>query len=336
MLSTKKFIQWTLGVVMLAYAFGPTDRKTLGSHSDSPSEYYPPDFYPNGTDLVLPMGSIRYWLMGDPNGKKVVLIHGISTGAACYISLSKILADKGHYVLLFDLWGRLFYLHKKKGYAEAPPHYYDESLYTTQVALVLQKVGWTSTDVVGVSLGGAIATSFASFYPEMVNKLVLIAPAGLMHRADIPMSGKIVAHPLLMRLFEQGWIQPFARKAFKLFIDNSSLRKELADDPLVDQISSVATHQFIHHPGFIRAFLGTLADYPLSGLDERYRILGNYSNIPVFVLWGDNDKTVPYKYHHVLQKYVPHAQISHYKGGGHDILLSHRDRLNSEICDFLS
>ncbi|KAI9018540.1 Alpha/Beta hydrolase protein [Phycomyces nitens] len=328
MLFTKTLIKWTIGAGLLAYALGPVERKTLGSHSSIPSIYYPPDFYPNGTDLVLPMGTIRYWLIGDPNGQKVTLIHGISTGAACYLSLSQSLADKGHNILLFDLWGR--------GYAEAPPHHYDESLYTTQVALVLQKIGWTSTDVVGVSLGGAIATSFTSFYPEIVNKLVLIAPAGLMDPADIPMSGKIVAHPLVMKLLEQDWIQPFARKAFKFIIDNSSLRKDLADDPLVDRITAVTTYQFIHHPGFIRAFVGTLADYPLSGLDERYKTLGNFSDIPVFVLWGDNDKTVPYKYHHVLQRYVPHAQISHYKGGGHDILLSHRDRLDSEISDFLS
>ena len=56
-------------------------------------------------------------------------------------------ADAGHYVLVFDLWGR--------GYSDAPPAYYDESLYTNQLALLLQKVGWHSdVDVVGVSLGG--------------------------------------------------------------------------------------------------------------------------------------------------------------------------------------
>lgn len=48
--------------------------------------------------------------------------------------------------MLFDLWGR--------GYSDAPYTYYDETLYTNQVALLLQKVGWTKTNVIGVSLGG--------------------------------------------------------------------------------------------------------------------------------------------------------------------------------------
>lgn len=49
-------------------------------------------------------------------------------------------------MLVFDLWGR--------GYSDAPPGYYDESMYTTQLVLLLQKVGWQRANVVGVSLGG--------------------------------------------------------------------------------------------------------------------------------------------------------------------------------------
>lgn len=50
-------------------------------------------------------------------------------------------------MLVYDLFGR--------GYSDAPAGLYDESLYTTQIALLLQKVGWDKTDVVGVSLGGS-------------------------------------------------------------------------------------------------------------------------------------------------------------------------------------
>lgn len=51
-------------------------------------------------------------------------------------------------MLVFDLWGR--------GYSDAPAMPYDESLYTTQVALLFQKVSWSSADVVGTSLGGGM------------------------------------------------------------------------------------------------------------------------------------------------------------------------------------
>jgi pimeloyl-ACP methyl ester carboxylesterase len=50
--------------------------------------------------------------------------------------------------LVYDLLGR--------GYSQAPPTSYNEALYTSQLAMLLQKVGWDSTDVIGVSLGGKI------------------------------------------------------------------------------------------------------------------------------------------------------------------------------------
>lgn len=49
---------------------------------------------------------------------------------------------------MYDLWGR--------GYSQAPYTIYDEALYTSQLAMLLQKVGWENTDVIGVSLGGKV------------------------------------------------------------------------------------------------------------------------------------------------------------------------------------
>lgn len=47
---------------------------------------------------------------------------------------------------MYDLWGR--------GYSQAPPTVYNEALYTSQLAMLLQKVGWDNADIIGVSLGG--------------------------------------------------------------------------------------------------------------------------------------------------------------------------------------
>lgn len=49
--------------------------------------------------------------------------------------------------------------------------------------------------LVGYSMGGAIATSFAARHPHIVQQLVLIAPAGLPQ--DLPMSARLVAMPVL-------------------------------------------------------------------------------------------------------------------------------------------
>ncbi|KAI8367583.1 Alpha/Beta hydrolase protein [Radiomyces spectabilis] len=322
---------WTLllGGVAVIFAFllrgHPTTRQTLPSLKENPHPNYMPDFYPNGTDLHLPMGTMRYWMFGNPKGQRVVLIHGISTGSAVYSNLARFMANSGYHVLVFDLWGR--------GFSEAPAGYYDEAMYTTQVALLLQKVGWQKTTVVGLSLGGGIATSFSACYREMVENLVLICPAGLLDKKDLPIAGKLVQLPLVGKIVLDPLVRPVIIKAVEQFFH--SARKTQLDDQQ-QKIAVAALHQFTHHPGFLRAFLGTVIDFPLHSLHERYRTVGHHPELPVLVLWGNQDTTVPFKLHTTLKDLVPQADIRVYAGGAHDIILSHGEQINKDIVQFLN
>lgn len=104
----------------------------------------------------------RYWLLGPENGKKVtpspspfpphsspsqiVLIHGLSIPSLVYKDVAPHLSKGGYRVLLYDLYGR--------GYSDAPAHptVYDTALYATQLALLMQHVGWEKAALVGVSM----------------------------------------------------------------------------------------------------------------------------------------------------------------------------------------
>ena len=48
------------------------------------------------------------------------------------------------YILQTDLYGR--------GYSDAPQTTYDTALYVTQLALLMQYVGWDKAGIVGVSM----------------------------------------------------------------------------------------------------------------------------------------------------------------------------------------
>ena len=176
--------------------------------------------------------------------------------------------------LAFDLWGR--------GFSEAPVANYDESLYTTQLALLLQRVGWEKTSVVGMSLGGGIAASFLCIYPDMVEKLVLIAPAGLLASNDIPLVGQLASLPLVGKLALHPLARPLTTRGVQWFF-NSSRKRKL--DPQAEKISMIALYQFVHHPGFLRAYMGTVMDFPFAGLHERFKVIGKETNRPVLVLW---------------------------------------------------
>lgn len=137
---------------------------------------------------------------------------------------------------------------------------------------------------------GGIATSFTAFYPEMVDKLVLIAPAGLMAKDDIPWTGKLARHPLIRHLVALPVVRPLALQAVQHFYN--SVRRDLSDPESI-KIAAIALYQFKHHPGFLRAFMGTVVDFPFSDLHERYQRVGqlcNTSSLNVLALWGDADK----------------------------------------------
>jgi len=72
-----------------------------------------------------------------------------------------------------DLYGR--------GYSDAPETTYDSTLYTTQLALLMQYLKWDKANIVGLSMGGGIAAAFTSQFPHLVDEgVALIASAGLM------------------------------------------------------------------------------------------------------------------------------------------------------------
>lgn len=74
---------------------------------------------------------------------------------------------------LVDLYGR--------GYSDAPETTYDSTLYTTQLALLMQYLKWDKANIVGLSMGGGIAAAFTAQFPYLVDSGIgLIASAGLM------------------------------------------------------------------------------------------------------------------------------------------------------------
>lgn len=73
----------------LFFRTDPALKNTLPSLRVQPSDTYTLDFYPGGHFLELPQGTMRYWLFGNPDGERVILVHGISSGAVTYDKLAR-------------------------------------------------------------------------------------------------------------------------------------------------------------------------------------------------------------------------------------------------------
>ncbi|KAJ7935793.1 Alpha/Beta hydrolase protein [Mycena leptocephala] len=185
-------------------SFPPPPPRSL-SHSRA-RQIYVEDWIEEGGYVDLPMGRTRYWLAGPVDGKKIALIHGLSIPAILWGPLVPPLVAAGYRVLLYDLYGR--------GYSHAPEGAaYDTQLYVTQLALLLQHLGWQRTRLGGVSMGGAIAAAFVASFPALVEReVILLACAGLVESSDLPRTAKVMSSPFIQTLTANPLIYAYLRR----------------------------------------------------------------------------------------------------------------------------
>lgn len=110
---------------------------------------------------------VRYYEEG--NGKNLLLIHGLGGSLDSFVN-NKELARDFHLIAL-DLLGF--------GFSSKPRIRYSISMYTKFIRQFLDSLNIDEVSIVGSSLGGQIAAEFAIRYPSIINKLILVSPAGV-------------------------------------------------------------------------------------------------------------------------------------------------------------
>ncbi|KZL78689.1 alpha/beta hydrolase family, partial [Colletotrichum tofieldiae] len=313
---------------------------------------YQPDIFPGARDVETEYGSIRVYEWGPENGPKVVLIHGMSTCTMTLGPVAEALVSRGCRVMLFDLFGRGF----SDGVGDLP---HDTRLYTTQILLALASspLSWTGSDslrLIGHSLGGAVAASFAVQFPHMVNSLILLAPAGLIRVNDLGLafwllfkSGLVperVVH-YLMRFQLRGGTRsndvgsqhrsPLGVRTTIAGLGTASPGANTLS--LSEQISSYMSWVVAHHRGFIPAFVSCARFAPLTNQQLVWQALGKRRTGSTAVLLGEADEFLDNTWYertglpllggrgNVLWKVLP---------GGHDFVMTAPELVMREVDDF--
>ncbi|KAF7290692.1 Hydrolase-4 domain-containing protein [Mycena indigotica] len=293
---------------------------------------YPEDWTSGGGYATLPMGRVRYWIVGPKEGKKVVLVHGLNTPAIVFSRIVPILVAGGFHVLVYDLYGR--------GYSDAPQNApYDANLYVTQLALLLQYVRWERTRVLGFSMGGAIAAAFVATFPHLVEKdVVLMASAGALE-VQIP----FFLFAILQQL-PQGPV-PFSGYRQYAFVQNRILKRFLGTMPIktsaVDekpQISEIIPLQATHLPGYRRAVASSLLEGPIVRMHWAFKS-NNWAGKRVLFIHGTVDRTVPPAHSLKLRDWLesgakPETRVVDVLGAGHDLTLTHSTLVGAALTEF--
>ncbi len=265
---------------------------------------------PEGNYLSIHAGmTLHYHEAG--TGEPVIFLHGSGPGASGYSNFKgnyPFFAKHGFRAIVPDLPG--FGLSSKPEDAA-----YVLDFFVSAVHGLVKKLGLERCGLLGNSLGGAIAIKYTLDYPEMVSRLILMAPGGL---EDLPTYLQMEGIKRMIEVFLAGPM------------DTEAMRKLL-------------TLQ-LHDPSHITAELlaervGVNADQPRTVLTTMQvpNMAGRLGEIrcPVLGFWGTNDRFNPVGGAMKVLERCPQARFMLLYRCGHWVMVEHRDLFNRTCIDFL-
>ena len=109
--------------------------------------------------------NFNYKILGNLQSEKyLVFLHGLMGSGINWSSIAKLFAED-YQILIYDQRGHGRSFQPQEGYH---PNDYAEDLYK-----ILRELDWDKINLVGHSMGGRNALSFAQLYPDSLQKLVI-------------------------------------------------------------------------------------------------------------------------------------------------------------------
>jgi 3-oxoadipate enol-lactonase len=122
--------------------------------------------------IRLTSGVLHVESNGDPLGRLVICVHGLSANCRSFDRIVPVLATAGHHAVAMDLRGR--------GRSEiTPPGSYGWDSHIRDVLEIADHYGVHSFDMVGHSMGAFIGMSLAAQHPRRCRRLSLIDAVGV-------------------------------------------------------------------------------------------------------------------------------------------------------------
>jgi len=271
---------------------------------------------------ILSSGTTHYVLRKPQNPSSpipIVLVHGFTYEAVWHPIAQMLYERDNRIVLAYDNYGR--------GWSSSPDRRHHGDLYTTQLAELLWYLNISGPiDLLGMSQGGAISLLFTSRFPQKVNRLGLVAAAGL-PILDEPGVAKLVTAPTI------------GKALFKLAFENA-YAKEFRKSCERAETSQLAIQEFHdsvrEHPGYLRALQSTLKYFPMGKLEPILKELGQTFDKPAIVLLGTADVLMNYQQNkQTYQSLWPSATIATVEGGCHCFCAERPEETYKHLQQFL-
>lgn len=225
---------------------------------------------------------IRYLEINKDARQSIIFLHGWGGSLDSWQNFLTTLEGENIRVLAFDLPGF--------GQSQTPPQAWTVSDYADLLRGFLDQLGLAKIWLFGHSFGGQIAVRFVHDHPERVAKLFLSGPA--------------IIRP--KKSFYKIIIGAFAKVIrILMFGKGARLRR------FVYRLIGGADYGNLTDPAMRQTMKNVLAD-DLSGLLPGLKL-------PIFIIWGKQDKYTPYKNFLQIKKILPQAQTFIFEDGRHGL-----------------
>ncbi|HOQ32078.1 MAG TPA: alpha/beta hydrolase [Candidatus Hydrogenedens sp.] len=265
--------------------------------------------------VELNKGKTCFEKVGDSSKPIVVFVHGLSS-PMCIWNKNIYELSNDCCAIRYDLYGR--------GNSARPIVSYDADLFVNQLYELIQTLALSlPVSLVGLSMGGAIVSDFAVRYPEMVDKMVLIAPAGLLKRT---WGMKLMGMPFVGTIL----YEVFGKKALIKGV------LETIGDSMEDKIYMQKVYEEqMRIPGYREAILSTLKQGPICDMEDVYIQLGKQKREGCLI-WGEKDNVVPFCLSKQIIEWVPWLTLHAVKDGTHAVNYQKANIVNAILCSFFN
>jgi len=214
------------------------------------------------------------------------------------------------------------------GKSDRPWQGYDYDTLADDLNELINQLNLTKVVLVGFSMGGGeVARYIGKYGSDKISKVVLISSITpfRLKTADNPDGAEKQTFAETIHKIETdrpAFLAEFAKKFFGVDATNQSVSKEILDwnQVLCLMSSAKATIDCVHS---------------FSETDFRNDL--KKINIPVLIIHGDADKIVPIDVSgNKTAEIIPHAKYLVYKNAPHGLFITEKEKLNTDLIDFIS
>lgn len=243
---------------------------------------------------------INYILKGE--GENVLVLHGWGASIDTVAPIINLL-KKDFKVYAVDLPGF--------GNSQKPKEVFSSEDYARIIKKFADAMDIKKAIVIGHSFGGKISILLATYYPELVKKLVLIDSAGIRPKRGF-----------------KYYLKVYSFKGLKAFYKGVFFWKDQKEN-LEKFYRRFGSTDYKNADGIMRRIL-------VKVVNEDFRNILGKIQVPTLLIWGDRDEDTPLYMAKIMEKEIKDSGLVVFEGAGHYSYIDEYNRFALVVEAFLS